>query len=237
MRAAVCLSGQLRWVEECYPKIYQSIIEPNEADVFFHSWHSKKMEGKVFTEHDERSIFYKGKLEKEIDLKTIDLYKPKKFLLEDQKDFSKDIEGIDISPYSTPAVNQFSMFYSILKSNELKKEYEKEHNFIYDAVIRCRFDLIPGEIFKMENFDLNVLNVKGDCTHTSYCINDHFCISNSENMDVYSDTYNFLKKYHFSDKEPFCPEILLGYGLRYDQNRKINIKTYNWNNRIRYVYR
>src|SRR6185436_17770941 len=36
MKVAVCLSGQPRYALECFPFIYQHIIEPNNADVFIH---------------------------------------------------------------------------------------------------------------------------------------------------------------------------------------------------------
>lgn len=237
MKVAVCLSGQLRWVEECYKEINNKIIAPNNADVFIHSWYSDTLADKVFTEHGQNSLFYKGQLQKNADKLAVKLYKPLNSIFEEQKDFSDLSKNIDISPYSTPAINQFSMFYSIFKCNQLKKQHEIDNKFIYDAVIRCRFDLQPYQNFKAENFDLNVINAKSDCRHTSYCINDHFAISNSKNMDVYSDTYNYLIKYYSEDKEPFCPEILLGYGLRYDQTRKVDVKLHNFATSIKYVYR
>jgi hypothetical protein len=228
MRVAVCLSGQFRSVEKCYSNIYEKIIVPNNADVFYHSWYSDDLVDKNFVSHESN----KGFLIKNIHIKAFELYRPKKHYLEHQIDFSNQSSGISTHPFVMNPNSIFSMFYSIFLSNKIKSEYEKENNFIYDAVIRCRFDLKPHDIIDVSQLDLNFLNVKGDCTHNIYCLNDHFAISNSKNMDIYSDTYNFLQKYYFEKKQYFCPEILLGYGLFHEPNRKLEIKKYNWNNEI-----
>lgn len=227
MKVALCLSGQFRSIEKCYLSIYNNLILPNSADVFYHSWYSEKQINQQLTNES-----YKGSLLKDIDKITYKLYNPKKFLVEEQVDFNQECKNINTYPYGIPAFHQFSMFYSIFMANKLKIEYESEKNFIYDCVIRCRFDLRPNNIIKIDLLDLNNLNIKGDCLHNDYCINDHFAISNSHNMNIYSETYKYIKKYYFENKQHFCPEILLGYGLTHDKERILTIKKHNWDYEI-----
>jgi hypothetical protein len=68
--------------------------------------------------------------------KIIDLYNPKSYLITLPKKFER-------------FENFGSMLYSIMMANEIKKEYEIEHNFRYDLVIKTRFDLVyyPGNCF------------------------------------------------------------------------------------------
>ena len=98
-------------------------------------------------------------LEEGIDLKVINLYLPKKVLIESPRNFQKP--NINIPETRLNAIKKMnnhvnwtdyehikyhvkqmtSMYYSIYKSNELKELYENE--IVYDYVIRIRFDLSP----------------------------------------------------------------------------------------------
>jgi hypothetical protein len=53
------------------------------------------------------------------------------------------------------------MYYSIYKSNELKKQYEIENNFKYDYVIRLRMDVQ----FEYELDIEDIVNTREDCIH------------------------------------------------------------------------
>ena len=111
-----------------------------------------------------------------------------------------------------PSQNIQSMFYSIYKSNELKKEYEKINKMKYDCVIRCRTDYFFTKEYDLKSLNLEKLNIKSDCKHTEYAINDHLAISNSEAMDIYSDIFFNIKNY-CSEGIEFNPEVLLGYHI------------------------
>ena len=41
MKVALCLSGQARNATAMAPLIIKNIIEPNNADVFFHTWYDE----------------------------------------------------------------------------------------------------------------------------------------------------------------------------------------------------
>jgi hypothetical protein len=102
-----------------------------------------------------------------------------------------------ISPYENLATHDarplsvFAMFYKIMKTNHLRKMYEKMNSFNYDVVIRTRFDLqmespidiiIPEEnhIYIPKGWDWN------------YGYNDLFAIGNSESMTYYCEMFNNL---------------------------------------------
>ena len=91
--------------------------------------------------------------------------------------------------------NQIGMLYNIWKCNQLKKEYEKKHGFIYDYVIRTRPDnyMISNLSISYYNTvtDKNVLVPEGydDFPEYGSGINDQFAIGTSKNIDTYSDVY------------------------------------------------
>jgi hypothetical protein len=85
-----------------------------------------------------------------------------------------------------------SMYLSIQLANDLKIAYERDNNFKYDCVIRLRndFELRP-------NFPTNILN-ELNYIHVrefgSGGINDQFALSTSENMDLYSQCFDYIEK-------------------------------------------
>lgn len=126
------------------------------------------------------------------------------------------------------------MFYKIFKCNELKKDYEEENNIKFDIVVRTRFDLyILSKInFKNINFEkVNFINdgcfmleseIAGIC--------DFFAISNSYNLDVYSNCFNNLNDLFFDKTIPYKnPEILQLSNLK---NSNIEIDRININHYI-----
>lgn len=112
-----------------------------------------------------------------VDKLILDLYKPTSYSIELPKDIS----------------NSQSMFYSIYEANRLKKEYEEKNNFVYDCVIRCRFDLFILSPF--EEVDLNFLNLY----YRNNVIHDLFAVSNSAIMDIYSSVH--LENYKIDKNE------------------------------------
>lgn len=103
----------------------------------------------------------------------------------------------------------YSMFYSVMMSNQLKLKYEEDNNFKYDLVIMVRSDLF----FDIDtNFvlDTNVLNINDNMysgIHVNKFLNDHFCISSSENIDKYSSLYKNINEYVTNDE--MVAEIIL----------------------------
>lgn len=211
MRVAICLSGQPRNSELCYPFIMDNIVNCNKEhdfDFFIHTW-----------EGSDGSSSWESSIDND-KTDVIKLYNPKKYLIEPQKIFNNDVGDCIGDGVGNMSKRMKSMFYSIFKCNELKIEYEKENNFTYDCVIRIRFDL-QLESPLIIDMDLNKLTVKDEKSHDEWAINDHIAISNSKNMDVYSNMYNNLFKTCEIEKCRFYPEVILGRYIKIN-NIKLN---------------
>lgn len=163
MRVAICLSGQSRFVEECFPSIFKNLIEPNCADVFLHTWEC--------TSESEMNPYKFGgsggwknqRIKSGSHNLSIDLYKPVLYQIERPIDFKipdidmrrtfdKYMQGcyeeakeakMSVEQYSQRIIsNNLSMWYGIMSSNLLATKYAMENGFKYDVIVRCRFDLI-----------------------------------------------------------------------------------------------
>ena len=217
MKIALCFSGQPRYLKEGYPQIYKNLLEKYSPDVFVHTWWNDSMIGKKMDlPHAlsyNRTYYWK---EDTIDI-IKEFYSPKVLLPEKQIEFNT-YTNVDYQ-LSRPS-HVHSMFYSLEESNKLKIEYEKENNFIYDAVIRCRFDTI------FPTFDIDFYNINLEYINCfvidGRAPNDQFAISTSENMNKYSTVYSSLYEYQISGFTSFIGEELLKHHL--------NFNNLNWNN-------
>jgi len=207
MKIALCLSGYFNSIKDLsscgddgflYIKkhILDEINNGHEVDVFFHNWQPNLEE------------------------KLVNLYKPKKHIVESQIDFNKIAEKHKVSRKYLDKNNQLgswqltsqtgngyvgperilSQFYSVQKSIELKKQYEEENNFKYDCVIKTRFDL--GRINRNTSKIYPCQCINFDTTlDMSYFYQvywdlfnegpaDMWFYSNSENMDNFCNFYD-----------------------------------------------
>lgn len=211
MRTALCISGQPRRVKECYLYILENIILPNTpCDVFLHVWLNSQWE-------DEWTPFWNTPVDQNAIAQLTELYNPASMLVEKQKEFETD----HFDPRNT-LFNEgqyridasVSMFYSMQRCNMLKKFYEIENGFTYDVVARTRPDFKIETKIKYDDYDLDAMNIRRDCTHEEGCTNDHFAFSTSANIDFYSDCFNHLDEIVNQDGSVFCPEIVLGRYLK-----------------------
>ena len=206
MRVAVCIAGQLRNVEKAFPNIYQNIILPNNADVFIHAWYDETMN---VTDGIQQSRC--PGLPENIHLKTLDLYKPKKYIFEKPKDFSRSYKNhIVVNPEWIHAVKDMnlsmpldkcyehtikctmSMYYSFAKANELKELYAEEQGLYYDYVIRLRFDLHVSSPILVKELDPNYLYYV-NIHQPDSLISDWLNIGSNKIMNVYASIYNNLE--------------------------------------------
>ena len=199
MKIALCLSGLLHGFEKAFPFLEKNLIDTLHPDVFIHTWDA---EGKrTLKEIDELKISEETK--KEI----IEMCHPKEIVFEPFFIFDNPGYRSICNVAST-----LSMFYKVEKCNDLKKEYEKMHNFTYDAVIRCRFDfnletpLRTDDLIELREWIY--IPEGGDWGG----VNDQFAISCSHNMDIYSALFSCIDRYYRSGCV-FCPEILLQHHL------------------------
>ena len=197
MKCAVCFSGQFRSLELSLDNIIENLIIPNNCDIFIHSFlnYDCKKYTNYYNLTDDTN--YGSWNEYTVD-EVLKKLKPKKIKL--------DVEMFKF--------NTKNMYYSIQQSNNLKKEYEIENNFIYSYVVRIRYDAIFTKKINLENYNsffLNIRNRAGGCGE----LNESFAISNSEIMNNVCDLYNEYKNTKRIE-EP-CPEGIMGeYIHKYD---------------------
>ncbi len=227
MKLAICFSGQPRGLPICLDIIKYALLDANndhELDIFLHAWHDENDVGKSYNSAQPNQNNRVGKVRANTANLLIDGLKPKKFIIEPQKSFPH-LRGLkfDIS------ANQEllgSNFYSSFMANELKKQYEQENNFNYDAVIRTRYDLFyyePIRVSSYSNLLDKIIVMEEFQTHQDQKNNpdkpmvDIFAISNSANMNIFSSVFPNMEELNSLINPPFG-ENYLGYFVRVKNN-------------------
>ena len=209
MKVALCLSGQARFLETCYyESMKPNLIDDLNPDVFIHTWDTSTMVGQHFKSGGGGIMG--DKIPSNLMETMVNLYQPKKYIIEPQKYFEFDKWGSRLMP-GIKSDHLCSMFYSIHESNKLKKQYEYENNFIYDWVIRIRFDMaIPSGPLNLNELNNNHLWVATGCFDNVNGYLDSLGYSSSQIMDIYSDTFNHID--YIADNNPnmgICGEYVL----------------------------
>jgi hypothetical protein len=172
MKVALCLSGQPRSFEKGYEYHYKNLLKHHDVDVFYHTWNESEL----------------------LLDKVRDVWKPVKTLYTnvfDDRSFDKYDRTTDVR---FPSKNTVHMLYSVFKSILLKKEYELEKGFVYDCVIKSRFDYalnITLPLSKIEDGKLYVPGdlIKGQIPPNGIACNDQFAFGHSDVMDLYGMTF------------------------------------------------
>lgn len=167
MKKAISFSGQSRFIKEGYETLKRNLQDFDSYDVFIHTWEDF--------------------LNKECAL-----YRPKKILIEPQK----NVVPSTVKEYNSAHFVHFSMFYTMKESLKLKIEYEKENNFKYDLVIRTRFDI--GLETKLNPEEYNFLEgvFSPDVCANPAVISDWLNFSTSTNIDLYQNIYDNIVNYY-----------------------------------------
>jgi hypothetical protein len=230
MRIAICFSGQPRFVRECYRGIRENIIDENknyEIDVFAHTWFSEDLADKVLYHNEFSSFSGNAKINKNSIGDIINLYNPKEIIVDEpieflslasyEGSFNRQIDsvnkmGIEKEEYIKMKLNShYSFLYSIMQSNIIKKKYELKKGFVYDWVVKLRFDNIIKSPISFSNLDPNFLYHqemgKGESE-----ISDWINFSSSKNMDSFSSAFHTIERLIDSNNDKygwFSPESIL----------------------------
>jgi hypothetical protein len=198
MKIALCLSGYFGSTanpssdgSRGFEYIKKTLLDLYNIDVFVHTWDGKN-----------EALIKK-------------LYKPwlKDIAYEEQLLFKSEVDAISknesyFKQYGNPPSTPFLMLsqaYSRKKSINLKKDYEKRSNILYDAVIYSRFDLGIRDLHTSEiyrcceivfspNFDMKYFYSKF-WNQLNQGFGDMWFFSSSENMDIYSTYFDKLVNY------------------------------------------
>lgn len=174
MKNAICLSGLPRFYKKGYEYIYNNIVKPNNCDVFIHCWNEDQ------------------ETEKEI----VEMYKPKVYIFEKQKEDLAPRKYDYYNPMpAAPVHTQFSMFYSMKKSIELKKLYEHKNGFVYDTVSRTRFDCAIMNELLFEEYQNDFIYFP-DVLRFPGVLCDYFNFGKSKQIDNMANIYDNLHSYH-----------------------------------------
>lgn len=206
MKIAVCLSGQIRTGVESSVSILRYIgdLLPY-CDFFIHTWDTETIAYCEYIEDDENFIgmtqdeinklqershvesFPEIKLSDERIRNFINSYNPKKYRVDNYKEYMDNVPHIILPP----------IYYTWYESNKLKMDYEKENGFKYDLVIKLRPDIIfkstRSLIEDIKDLDLesNKLYVwRWDTIHVPNAIikiEDVHFLGNSNVLDIVTD--------------------------------------------------
>jgi hypothetical protein len=138
-KIAVCLSGEIRTWRDNYIS-WKRIVDDLDIDVdfFIHTWDSQLPPNILRTEHKI------SELEKIKDIPIsneeihdlLNIIKPINYEIEKKKEFTP--YNPDQPLFLNP---QLSQWYGFMKVAKLKSDYEIKNSFIYDLVIRFRYDI------------------------------------------------------------------------------------------------
>lgn len=94
-----------------------------------------------------------------------------------------------------------SKYYSIMKADLLRKNYERINNIKYDCVIRLEFITGFEHQININTYDLSKLNILNDKYFRGYDLNIYslFALSNRNIMEIYADCYNYMDIYSQKD--------------------------------------
>lgn len=225
MKVAICFYGLVGSVSDkngngisLDPKIaydlnFRNLIEPNDADVFIHSW-SKEHESSL-----------------------LNLYKPKRHLIENQMEFPqarslvsnrdkrqkvKNFVSTIFRPVARRSLKQEQMkeayracsrWNSNKKVLGLKRAYETEFGFTYDCVMVLRLDVGFYNKIDLSSYDMSYFYASHwndyPVSSNDYQYNfenhnqgkgflDFWFFSNSPDMDKFAKLYDSIKDYHVS---------------------------------------
>jgi hypothetical protein len=229
VKIAVCLSGQPRNFEKGF-EFFNSSLSNYSPDYYLHHWFDKN--GNEDSYHIYSSG-YKGQVastvDKDTELKMVDLFNPVSYVFEPQRDFSK-------IQYSTGRLNtnvetSLSMWYSRKKVFDIFKESIKKTCKVYDFVVwsRTDFAVLNGFDFVKELRDKNTY-------YTAYCdgpmwnsdhINTALIASSPENMIHFSELYDYFENY-LREGVLFCDHRLTFTHLSRKTDKFKQILKENW---------
>lgn len=162
MRVAVCISGQTRLSSGCFESLYDKVLSRFPCDVFVHYWGDKPLDY------------------------ICDNYQPTECRFDPQIDFTSMTakrEGLFAHGWSSFA--SASMFYSMREANHLKQRHERKNGFIYDFVVRTRFDVEVLSFFEQLPSDSSQLYVASNIKEPAPpFFSDIFWLTGSRQDDI-----------------------------------------------------
>ncbi len=189
MKVALCLSGHMRTFELTYKSHLENLIKPNQADVFISTW-------------DVVGVGKHNKFDTPQFQEKLNIARVREVYGESLKSFvAFDFNLMQPKLSDFFYIGMTSMFWQIKQANELRKEYEREHGFQYDIVVRARPDLLFHQMATLmpssESAPIILLRTAGQ-----EVIDDQFAIGGPQAIDLYSSVYDYLEEYKAVEFQP-----------------------------------
>lgn len=184
-KVAICISGQLRAFDKCYPSIKRYIFDRIQADIFGY------IAGEKLFDQLYEINFTKLIVENQSPLPEYDY----------SNEHVHTVQGM------------LQQLHGLYKVDLLRCEHEMVGNFKYDWVIRLRPDLYINSFMEdliLCNNDVIYIPSK---FHDYGGYNDRFAFGNSDNMRIYMQRYDLLGIKNGTYKEIFHPETSLKIAL------------------------
>tara|TARA_B100000214_G_scaffold128115_2_gene91114 strand:- start:12570 stop:13400 length:831 start_codon:yes stop_codon:yes gene_type:complete len=203
MKIALCLhgymenSGGLSAFHHAFEYINKKILLNNQVDIFTHSWDTKNIQdyNNLYGSLTKDKIF-----EEQIDFSRQEICK-------NQEWFDEGINRNSLGDLKNNVISRtLSFLYSRKKVIDIKNNFETENDFQYDCTILARFDLgtrgkhCPQKYYAT-NFNL-LLDSDMNNLHCAFWdqfnhgIPDHWFYSNSCNMTIVGNLYDFMFDYY-----------------------------------------
>jgi hypothetical protein len=219
MKIAYCLYGQPRDYENGYKNIMNYIKSQEiECDFFFHAWYNNNdfISQSAWAEKRNGKI----KITQETLLNVINLYKPKDYIIEEEKKFS--FTEYDSLMYKETKnklhiSNVMSSLYTTQSSFNIMNDYNKKYNINYDFIFVSRFDFL-----KQINLNLKEININYIYSSDIHFINKRKLISPALICGEYNKIYKLHNKL-FSNIINICNNVEIKYILnKYNFSMIIN---------------
>ena len=219
MKIALQISGEFRALHfsaECLNKYILSVFPEAEINIFVHTWWREQTSLGTW-QFEGRGDWHKNVMV--FDHGTgLALFKPSSYFLEKYED-RHDLKALP---------RAYSMYYSIKRANEARKEFERLTGIHYDFIIRYRTDCIINEnlyevvrdyikdyIEQKKSFlcipqSKVAKRADGPVDSDTEGICDWFAIGTGDAMDVYCGTYDTFIEIGL----PILPESMLALQLK-----------------------
>ena len=253
LRVAICLSGFIRtWRHTKRTFLEQICNNPNYIiDVFMHTYKQNLYEFTAKKQDETLSAQEFDELFEDINVKSMVIEDRDEILpiiLEESKRFANvsnfhflQEESSDTNTIKIPIGSRtYDHLRKIHLCNELRKEYEKEHGFKYDLVVKSRFDIVYFNSIPWEKYVDNKLHFGYGATWG--WPEDTFCVTTPELMDThYANRFLYLDEIFGGENKAkfgFCSHSTLKYMIDKDQvpigDAAVNILCFRSNNSLQY---
>lgn len=204
MRIALCCSGHLRTIKECFPTLEKNgggnLFDGNIVDLFLCTSDSNEYQNEKYVDLHENQI------KKLLPFNHVEYYKvPNRIENLIMENYDLDVVVPETISWGKSFGYPASMFHKIFISQSMREDYESKNNFKYDLVFRIRPDLFykwfPFNCH-LEGFLKNKDILYIPMIQNYDYVNDQFAIGSSKTMSIYKNLYKHFREWVFNHMVP-----------------------------------